>query len=70
MLLVKILIGGLILFMVFNLFKAMMVMLKDDPDRPPMSKYIGRRVIVSAIVIGLIVLAMATGLITPNPRPY
>ncbi|WP_340677195.1 DUF2909 domain-containing protein [Paraglaciecola sp.] len=70
MLLVKILIGGLILFMVFNLFKAMMVMLKDDPNRPPMSKYIGRRVIVSAIIIGLIVLAMATGLITPNPRPY
>jgi hypothetical protein len=70
MLLVKILIGGLILFMVFNLFKAMMIMLKDDPNRPPMSKYIGRRVIVSAIVIGLIVLAMATGLITPNPRPY
>jgi len=70
MLLVKILIGGLILFMIYNLFKAMMVMLKDDPNRPPMSKYIGRRVIVSAIVIGLIVLAMATGLITPNPRPY
>jgi uncharacterized membrane-anchored protein len=70
MLLVKILIGGLILFMVYNLFKAMMVMLKDDPNCPPMSKYIGRRVIVSAIVIGLIVLAMATGLITPNPRPY
>ncbi|KXI30166.1 DUF2909 domain-containing protein [Paraglaciecola hydrolytica] len=70
MLLVKILIGGLIVFMVFNLFKAMMVMLKDDPNRPPMSQYIGRRVIVSAIIIGLIVLAMATGLITPNPRPY
>ena len=70
MLLIKILIGGLILFMVFNLFKAMMVMIKNDPNSPPMSKYIGRRVIASAIIIGLIVLALATGLITPNPRPY
>ena len=68
--LIKILIGGLILFMLFNLFKAMMVMLKNDPNNPPMSKYIGRRLIASAIIIGLIVLAMATGLITPNPRPY
>lgn len=68
--LIKILIGGLILFMLFNLFKAMMVMLKNEPNSPPMSKYIGRRLIASAIIIGLIVLAMATGLITPNPRPY
>ena len=29
--LIKILVGGLLLFMVFNLFKAMMIMLKDDP---------------------------------------
>ena len=70
MLIIKILIGGLILFMLFNLFKAMMVMLKNEPNSPPMSKYIGRRLIASAIIIGLIVLAMATGLITPNPRPY
>lgn len=70
MLLIKLLIGGLILFMIFNLFKAMVVMLKNDPNSPPMTKYIGRRLIASAIIIGLIVLAMATGLITPNPTPY
>jgi hypothetical protein len=68
--LIKILVGGLLLFMVFNLFKAMMIMLKDDPDSPPMSKFIGRRVLTSAVIVGLILLAVATGLITPNPTPH
>jgi hypothetical protein len=68
--LIKILVGGLLLFMVFNLFKAMMIMLKDDPNGPPMSKFIGRRVMISAIIVGFILLAVATGLITPNPTPH
>jgi hypothetical protein len=68
--LIKILIGGLLLFMVFNLIKAMMIMLKDDPNSPPMSKFIGRRVMISAIIVGFILLAVATGLITPNPTPH
>jgi hypothetical protein len=68
--LIKILVGGLLLFMVFNLFKAMMIMLKDDPNGPSMSKFIGRRVLTSAIIVGLILLAVATGLITPNPAPH
>jgi hypothetical protein len=67
---IKILIGGLIIFMIFNLYKAMMIMLKNDPDNPPMSKHIGRRVITSAVIVGLILLAVATGLITPNPTPH
>ncbi|WP_158972676.1 DUF2909 domain-containing protein [Paraglaciecola sp. L3A3] len=68
--LIKILIGSLILFMIFNLFKAMMIMLKNDPDSPPMSKFIGRRLMASVAIIILILLAVATGLITPNPTPY
>jgi len=68
--LIKILVGGLLIFMVFNLFKAMMIMLKDDPNSPPMSKYIGRRVIISVIIVSFILLAVATGLITPNPTPH
>lgn len=68
--LIKILVCGLIIFMVFNLFKAMMIMLKAEPNSPPMSKFTGRRVLISAIIVGLILLAMATGLITPNPTPY
>ncbi len=68
--LVKIIVGGLLLFMVFNLFKAMMIMLKNDPNQPSMSKYIGRRVMTSAIIVVLILIAVATGLINPNPTPY
>lgn len=68
--LIKLLIGGLIIFMLFNLFKAMMIMLKNEPDSPPMSKFIGRRILASAIIIILVLAAIATGLITPNPRPY
>ncbi|WP_299081473.1 DUF2909 domain-containing protein [uncultured Paraglaciecola sp.] len=68
--LIKLLVGGLLLFMVVNLFKAMMIMLKDDPNAPPMSKFIGRRVMTSAIIVVLILLAVATGLITPNPTPH
>lgn len=61
--------------MIYNLFKAMTIMLKgdsnkSDSDKEKMSKYIGRRVLVSAVIMILIVLAVASGLITPNPRPY
>lgn len=67
---IKILIGALLLFMLFNLFKAMMIMLKNDPTQPSMTKFIGRRVMISAIIVALILLAVATGLITPNPTPH
>ncbi|GAA6183896.1 MULTISPECIES: DUF2909 domain-containing protein [Alteromonadaceae] len=67
---VKLLVGGLLLFMLYNLFRAMIIMLKNDPNQPPMSKFIGRRVMTSAIIVILLLLAVATGLITPNPRPY
>ncbi|WP_040523472.1 DUF2909 domain-containing protein [Aliiglaciecola lipolytica] len=68
--LVKLIVGGLLIFMLYNLFLAMIIMLKSDPNQPPMSKFIGRRVLTSAIIVILLLLAVATGLITPNPRPY
>lgn len=68
--LIKILLGGLLLFMLFNLFTAMLIMLKGDNSNGSMSKYIGHRVMTSALIILLIVVAIASGLITPNPRPY
>jgi len=69
-LLIKILVGVLLLFMIYNLTRAMMIMLKNDPDQPPMSKFIGRRVILTVIIVVFMLLAVATGLISPNPRPY
>ncbi|MGQ8366474.1 DUF2909 domain-containing protein [Glaciecola sp. 1036] len=69
MLVIKIAIGGLLLFVIYNLFKAMMIMMKGE-SKEPMSKFIGRRLIASVIILCLILLAIATGIITPNPRPY
>jgi uncharacterized membrane protein YjjB (DUF3815 family) len=66
---VKLAIGGLLIYMVYSLFKAMMIMLKND-QKQNMSKFIGRRVLASALIIGLILIAVATGVIQPNPKPY
>jgi len=68
--LIKIILVALVLFMIVNLFMAMRVMMKNDPKDGPMSKYIGRRVLTSAVIVILILVAIGTGLITPNPRPY
>ena len=68
--LIKIILLALVIYMIVNLFMAMRVMMKNDPKDGPMSKYIGRRVLTSAIIVILILFAVGTGLITPNPRPY
>jgi len=47
-----------------------MIMLKPSEDKENMSKFIGRRVLTSAVIMIIVVIAVATGLITPNPRPY
>jgi hypothetical protein len=66
---VKIIIVGCLLFMVFSLFQALIVLNKNDPNKPSMSKFIGRRVMISAFIIILMLVAILTGVITPNPRP-
>ena len=68
--LVKILIGSLLIIMIISLFQAMRVMLGSGKADTNMSKFIGRRVLLSAIIIGLIIIGVATGLIEANPRPY
>ncbi|CAI8203708.1 MAG: Uncharacterised protein [Glaciecola sp. HTCC2999] len=68
--LIKILIGGLLLVMIFSLFQAMRVMMQGDNAQTNMSKFIGRRVLLSAIIVLLIIIGVATGLIEANPRPY
>ncbi|MCL5255566.1 MAG: DUF2909 domain-containing protein [Gammaproteobacteria bacterium] len=56
--------------MIYNLFKGLFTFLKQDGEGPRMSHYIGRRVLFSAIAIVIILIALATGVVTPNPRPY
>lgn len=69
MLIIKIIIASCLIFMVYNLFKALSILSKNDPNKPAMSKYIGHRVIWSVVMIMLILVAILTGVITPNPRP-
>ncbi|MEI8594428.1 DUF2909 domain-containing protein [Photobacterium sp. Hal280] len=67
--LLKALIVCLLIFIVFNLFRALPVMLKGKQDKP-MSHYLGRRVLFSALLFALLLLALATGILEPNTRPY
>ena len=67
---IKIIIVGLLAFMVYNLFRALIIMNKNDPNQPSMSKFIGRRVMVSVVIVILLLVGILTGIITPNPRPY
>lgn len=70
LLLFKIILVCALIFIIYNLFKALIIMNKNDPNQESMSKFIGRRVIVSVIVVIVLLVAIATGLITPNPHPY
>lgn len=67
---IKIVIVGLLVFMVFNLFRALFIMNKNDPNQPSMSTFIGRRVYLSVAIVLLLVIGLLTGVITPNQRPY
>lgn len=67
---IKIIIIAMLAFMIYNLFKAMFIMNKNDPNAPKMSTYIGRRVMTSVVIVLLLIIGILTGVITPNPRPY
>lgn len=68
--LIKIIICALLLFIVINLVRAGVAMLRQQDSTLPMSHFLGHRVLYSAVILVLILVAMALGLITPNPRPY
>lgn len=68
--LIKFIVVGLLTFMVYNLFRALFIMNKNDPNKASMSKFIGRRVMTSVVLVLLLLLGILTGVITPNPSPY
>ncbi|WP_299017228.1 DUF2909 domain-containing protein [uncultured Photobacterium sp.] len=59
----------LLVFIILNLFRALPAMLKGQSNQP-MSRPLGRRVMFSVILFALLLLALSTGYIIPNPRPY
>lgn len=67
--LLKAIIVCLLVFIIFNLFRALPAMLKGQGSQP-MSRYLGRRVLFSVLIFVLLLIAIASGYITPNPRPY
>lgn len=67
----KLVIIALLFFMVYNLFRALVIMnKKPQPGQPSMTKFIGRRLMVSVAIVLLLLAGLLTGIITPNPRPY
>ncbi len=68
--LIKLLLIALLLFIIFNLFRALYLMLRNDPSQVSMSKFLGRRVFFSVLLILLVILALALGWISPHQRPY
>ena len=67
---IKILLICLVIFMIFNLFKALYLMNKNEPGQPSMSKYIGRRLMFSVLIVLVVLIGLATGVIQPNPSPF
>ncbi len=68
--LLKILLIILLLIVIFNLFYALYYMIKNDGKAPKMTKFLGRRLLFSLLIVACILIALATGLITPNPNPF
>ncbi|GAA5645876.1 MULTISPECIES: DUF2909 family protein [Vibrio] len=68
----KVLLVLLLLFIIFNLARALVQMVRspDDDNARPMSHYLGRRVLLSAVVVVLLIIALLGGWLEPNPRPY
>ncbi|WP_114786151.1 DUF2909 domain-containing protein [Vibrio tetraodonis] len=68
----------LLFFVIINLAKAMFEMVKgpqadeegNTDNNKPMSHYLGRRVLLSALAVTLLIAALLTGVIEPNSRPY
>lgn len=64
----------LLLFIIFNLAKALYFMVKEPPshdkNRPSMSHFLGRRIMFSALAVILLIIALLSGWVEPNHRPY
>jgi len=67
---VKLVIVVLLALVIVSLFQALFVMLKGGDGTTRMSKHLGRRLAFSVAVMGLLLVLLATGVITPNARPY
>lgn len=69
-LLFKIALVALLFFIAFNLMKGLIQIASGKHNDKRLSHFLGRRVMWSVVVVLLLLLALGSGVITPNPRPY
>lgn len=67
--LIKLLFIILLLLMIVSLFRALPSIIKGQSS-PPLSHFLGRRLLIAITLFGLLVIALMTGVIQPNPSPY
>ncbi len=64
----------ILLFIIFNLAKALFYMVRSTSSKyhqhSSMSRFLGRRLLFSIAVVLLLIAALSSGLLEPNPRPY
>ncbi|TMP25259.1 DUF2909 domain-containing protein [Pseudoalteromonas rubra] len=67
--LLKLIIIVLLFSIIYNLFRALFIMLKGDHSGESMSRLLGKRVFFSASVLLLILIAKGLGWLNFNPAP-
>ena len=68
--LIKIVLVLMLLLIIGQLFHALWLMLRTEPVAQKMSIPLGRRLLLSLLVVAILLLSLALGWIDPNPRPY
>lgn len=66
---VNVVIIGLLLFIVVNLGAGLVYMLKDRGRSDRTLKALTRRIAISVVLFLLLILGMATGIVTPHQNP-
>ncbi|ALS34397.1 hypothetical protein PTRA_a3420 [Pseudoalteromonas translucida KMM 520] len=66
---IKIIIVLLLLFILFNLFRALFIMVSGKTQGRPMSHFLGRRVLFSVVVLIVVIAALKLGFISGNNAP-
>ena len=66
---IKIIIVLLLIFILFNLFRALFIMFSGKTGGRPMSHFLGRRVVFSVVVLVVVIAALKLGFIKANDSP-
>ena len=66
---IKIIIVLLLIFILFNLFRALFIMVSGKTEGRPMSHFLGCRVLFSVVVLIFVIAALKLGFITANSSP-